>query len=796
MERATPGTGLPQFLVAEAASAAGAAVAVLCAVAGDRLMELAWAREHPAREGNGGASSAADLPLALGIATTVTRPVWLTSRAELARRFPRLAGLAASGEQASAVLPLRADGGRLGVIALMFAGQHEFAAAEREYLMSLADLCAVYLRRRSGPAEPGRQALSAARLDELVDALGRAESADAVATVIAERGASGGASFANVAVLDPGTDASARMYHDSTLKQEFGERYADIPVDGSTPLGTVLQTAGEVWLPTLGEAAATYPALIADFTIADVGAVAALALTDGQQRVIGALGMAWPAAQAFTDVQKSEVRVIARLAASALRRAQQLEAERGARQRTERLQAIMRALVASASLADVQAAVFQHGLLPFGASAARLVLTGEEQLGTPLTVSAVGMVEPALTEWRDLPLSAYSPSRKALVTSEIVYVPTRADLRREFPRAKLIGKTPDDQAWTAIPLRSAGRTLGVLTLVFGRPHPLDEVSDQIALAALGSAVADAIGRAAAHDRDRDLVSSLQRSLLAGPLPELPRARLGARYLPAEARHGMGGDWYDAIPLPGGRLMLVVGDVAGHGLEAAITMGQVRSAARALAPAHQPAELLAALDQFVCTTISEPLATAVVAVIDPARQTLRYCQAGHPPPLLRQPDGSVTVLDEAGGLLLGLATSDRPESEMTFDPGSCLVLYTDGLVERRDDPSVETGIARLAGQLAGPLPPDPAELCRRLVREGQPAQGREDDTAVLCAFLSLAGVLGAAVPRAAVPSRGPARSGDTRPATARSRCAGRARRPPAGPRPGCARRPDRRPVPCR
>ena len=100
----------------------------------------------------------------------------------------------------------------------MFAGQHEFAAAEREYLMSLADLCAVYLRRRSGPAGPPRQALSAARLDELVDALARAESADAVATVIAERGAAGGASFANVAVLDPGTDASARMYHASSLQ--------------------------------------------------------------------------------------------------------------------------------------------------------------------------------------------------------------------------------------------------------------------------------------------------------------------------------------------------------------------------------------------------------------------------------------------------------------------------------------------------------------------------------------------------------------------------------------------------
>jgi serine phosphatase RsbU (regulator of sigma subunit) len=739
IERAAPDAGLPQLLVAEAASAAGAAAGVLCAVSGDRLMELAWVHEHPAREGNGGASSAADLPLALGIATTVSRPVWLTSRAELVRRFPRLTGLATSGEQACAVLPLRADGGRLGAIALIFAGQREFAAAEREYLMNLADLCAVSLRRRSRPAGPPRPELSAARLEELVDALARAETADAVATVIAERGAVGAAAFANVAVLDPGTDASARMYHSSALQQEFGERYAVIPVDGSTPLGTVLQTAGEVWLPSLGEAAASYPAMLADFTSAEVGAVAALALTDGQQRVIGALGMAWPAAQAFTDAQKSEVRVIARLAVGALRRAQQLEAERAARQRTERLQAIMRALVASASLADVQAAVFQHGLLPFGASAARLVLTGQERLGRPLTVRAVGMAEPALTEWRDLPLSAYSPSRKALVTSEIVYVPTQADLRREFPNARLIGKTPHDQAWAAVPLRRAGRTVGVLTLVFGRPHALDEISDQIALAALGSAVADAIGRGAAHDSDRDLVSSLQRSLLAGPLPELPRVRLGARYLPAEARHGMGmgGDWYDAIPLPDGRLMLVVGDVAGHGLEAAITMGQVRSAARALAPAHQPASLLAALDQFVCTTISEPLATAVAAVIDPERRTLRYCQAGHPPPLLRQPDGSVQLLDEASGLLLGLGTSDRPECEISFGPGSCLVLYTDGLVERRDDPSVEEGITRLAGQLAGPLPPGPAELCNRLVQDGLPSQGREDDTAVLCAFLSLA-----------------------------------------------------------
>ena len=229
--------------------------------------------------------------------------------------------------------------------------------------------------------------------------------------------------------------------------------------------------------------------------------------------------------------------------------------------------------------------------------------------------------------------------------------------------------------------------------------------------------------------------SVQRSLLAGALPEQPGLQLGAEYLPAEARYGIGGDWYDAIPLADGRMMLIVGDVAGHGLEAAISMGQVRSAARALAPAYQPAGLLEALDQFICSTIREPLATAAVAIIDPASRTLRYCLAGHPPPLLRAPDGSVRTLDEASGVLLGLETRDRPERVVRFAPGSSLVLFTDGLIERRDL-GVDAGIAWLADELKKELPADPAELCDTLVRQSVARNGRDDDTAVLCAYLSL------------------------------------------------------------
>jgi GAF domain-containing protein len=587
-------------------------------------------------------------------------------------------------------------------------------------------------REPGGVSAPGGLAPSTAQLGRLVQALSRAESAHDVARVIAEEGAvAAGAEFANTAVLDAG--APTPVYHGSNLDEDLAQRHSTIPADDSTPLGAALKSGGEIWLPSLSDVGISYPAVLEDTAAAGLAATAALALRDRDQRVIGAMGVAWAQDQEFAAAQRDEIRVVAQLAADALGRAQQLEAERAARQRTERLQKMMTALVASASLAEVTASVFQHGLLPFGASAARLVLA-DRQSEQLVTVNAVGLPEPILSQWRSAPLSALSPSRRALTTSAIVYVPTPEDLAADFPDAGLAHGKAGQQAWVAVPLRTGGRTLGVLTLIFGRPHPLDEGPDQIALTALGSAIADALSRAAEHDSDRDLVMSVQRSLLAGTLPERPGARLGAYYRPAETRYGIGGDWYDAIPLAGGRMMLIVGDVAGHGLDAAITMGQVRSAARALAPAYEPAGMLAALDRFICSTIKEPLATAAAVTVDPAERTLSYCLAGHPPPLLRGPDGSVRLLGETGGMLLGLETRSRPQEVTSFDPGSCLVLFTDGLVERRDE-TVDAGIARLAAALKATPPPDPAGLCDALVLQSVGHNGRDDDTAILCAFLA-------------------------------------------------------------
>ena len=729
------GAGTPQLLISQAVAATGSSGGVVCGVRGDRVVILASEGYTPGQRPACGPLIMGDLSLPLPYAATTEQPVWLVSQADAVDRFPRIGGLVPGSERAYAALPLRANGQSLGVMGISFAERHEFTEADRDFLLALADICAIHLQQWDEFGASGGRAASTVQLGHLVQALSRAGTADEVARVIAEAGAmAAGAEFANIAVANRGAgrSATANLYHASSLAEDVAQRYMVIPLDESTPLGTVLRSGGEVWLRSLSDIGTRYPSLLEDTVAAGLASTASLALYGRGRRVIGAMGVAWAQVQAFTDAQKDEVRVVARLAADALGRAQMLEAERAARERTERLQRTMTALVASASLAEVTAAVFQHGP-PFGASAARLALVDQQQPELLVTLNAVGFPGSVVAGWDELPVSVPSPWREAAATSATVYLPTPEDLAARYPDANMLNRS-SHQAWVALPLRSSGRTLGVLTLAFPEPHPIDDGPDQIILTALGSAVADALSRAIQHDTDRELVMSVQRSLLPATLPEHPKVRLGARYLPAEARYGIGGDWYDAVLLPGGRILLLVGDVAGHGLKAAITMGQMRTAARALAPTHGPATLLDALDQFAGTGPDELSATAAVAVIDPAERTLRYSLAGHPPLLLRDPDGTLAMLGEARGPLIGFGAGDRPEQVVTFLPGSCLVLFTDGLVERRGE-TIDAGFARLGAAFAAAATRDPADLCDALIGQSLPRTGRNDDTAILCAFLA-------------------------------------------------------------
>ena len=234
-------------------------------------------------------------------------------------------------------------------------------------------------------------------------------------------------------------------------------------------------------------------------------------------------------------------------------------------------------------------------------------------------------------------------------------------------------------------------------------------------------------------RDLGIVTVLQEALLPAALPVLSRARIAARYLVAGQEQSAGGDWFDAIPLAGGSVALVVGDVVGHGVAAAAAMGQLRAVLTELLGAEADlGHVLRRADAFAARTPALRAATLALAVLDPAGGTLRYTTCGHPPPLVIGIDGAARYLEGTGTGPLGtgsppvLATSG-------LAPGELVLLYSDGLIERPDR-TIAEGMAELAVTAAGAVAADPAaaeRVCQRIV-ERLTRTGRADDITALAA----------------------------------------------------------------
>lgn len=237
----------------------------------------------------------------------------------------------------------------------------------------------------------------------------------------------------------------------------------------------------------------------------------------------------------------------------------------------------------------------------------------------------------------------------------------------------------------------------------------------------------------AHARTHEVAVTLQRAMLPGTA--LPRHDFAAvRYQPAASFLNVCGDWYDLIDLDEDRLAAAVGDVVGHGLEAAGVMGQLRSAlSAAIRATGRPADALTTLAQHAHTVEGALATTAVQAVIDRAAHTVTYSCAGHPPPLLAHPDGTVELLDTATDPPLAASDDTIPRTQATvrYTPGATLVLYTDGLIERRGE-DIDQGLHRLAHSLERhhTLPPEP--LADAILTDLVPAprRGPDDDTALV------------------------------------------------------------------
>ncbi|GGX06349.1 PP2C family protein-serine/threonine phosphatase [Streptomyces lomondensis] len=247
-----------------------------------------------------------------------------------------------------------------------------------------------------------------------------------------------------------------------------------------------------------------------------------------------------------------------------------------------------------------------------------------------------------------------------------------------------------------VPL-SGPRVMGVLTLT-ARGSRFDP-DEAVMLIELARRTGIALANARRYEQHRDTAEALQRAQLT-ELPTTPDLLLAARYLPATRGLNIGGDWYDAFLQPDGSLLAAVGDVTGHGLRAAVMMGQLRTALRAYAiESDSPAGILTRLHRMLRHQQHELYATAVIARFRPGDPTVAWAAAGHPPGLVRHPDGTVHVLETKPGIMLGVPLPyEYQDHTVALPPGSTLALYTDGLVERRAQ-GIDPGIDRLGHALA-------------------------------------------------------------------------------------------------
>jgi PAS domain S-box-containing protein len=565
-----------------------------------------------------------------------------------------------------------------------------------------------------------------------------------------------GAKSSALAVFDAG-GGPLRLHLTTRLADEIQE-HVDYPIAGieidldeAQPTQYAAIHGRRVLLGDVDEMLARFPATKQGIEVLGIGALAVLPLRV-EGRVLGAFAGIWNTAHPFgTD----DVEVLDALAAQIALSVSRLQADQ---QRDAAVTAMAAANERLQLLAD-----------------AGRVLSGTLEIDHQISQLAE-LVVPQLGDWcwlvvtdeqgrlHDLASAHRDPARRGEVET---YVQGMVQVMTEEAGARVVTRTgrpmimektdwghveralPDPAvreslarlgvgSAVVVPLTARGQTLGALGL-FNREERGQLGAAEVETAVeVGRRAGLALHHARLYGQQRDLAVALQRSMLTAP-PEPEHVQIAVRYVPAAEGAEIGGDWYDAFLQRGGATVLAIGDVVGHDTGAAAAMGQVRGLLRGISYSGggSPAEVLAELDQAVQGLALDTMATALIARLDQddedraqGRMRMRWSSAGHPPPVVIAPDGSISVLDgRPADLLLGVSPGSRRADRVTvLEYGSTVLLHTDGLVERRDR-DIDTGTEALVEVLGhcGALPLE--ELCDRVLQE-MFLPDAEDDVAVL------------------------------------------------------------------
>ncbi len=418
--------------------------------------------------------------------------------------------------------------------------------------------------------------------------------------------------------------------------------------------------------------------------------------------------------------------------------------QRAEAQRAELIRSLSSALDRARKLFDVTAALGQALTVPdvtdavarsarddLGADVAAIILVGEE--------GRLCMVGPTTQSKQVNRVLERISGRAATATSDVLrtaharFDASRAECLADYPHVGALLEMAGLGRVAHLPMIISGRPIGVILLGWASEQIFD-TDERAFLTTLAGHCAHAIERARLYDRQLSVTEALQQAILPRHLPTVAGVDLTARYLPAGRDVDVGGDWYDALALPDDSLMLIVGDVGGHGLRAATVMAELKHAARAYAMLGQsPAAITGQLSASLTASGSEVYATAVVVCLNVTNQMLTWSCAGHPPPLVL--DGaSPAFLEEVHGPILGAVDNlVYRQDTMALPPGARLLLYSDGLVERRDT-SISDRLDFLSAVAAGANTMGLDAACDRLLDEVAGPSGREDDLCLLAADL--------------------------------------------------------------
>ncbi|WP_406223404.1 SpoIIE family protein phosphatase [Streptomyces canus] len=390
------------------------------------------------------------------------------------------------------------------------------------------------------------------------------------------------------------------------------------------------------------------------------------------------------------------------------------------------------ALTEAGTARQVSAVVMRELLPAFGGRRLAIYLLQERHLYLEWET---GFPKGFLSPFDGVDLGTHLPGVETLTTGRPLFFDSMEQLTAAYPGIPL---DATEGARAFLPLIASGRAVGSCILGFDRPRSFS-TEERTVLTALAGLIAHAMEKAQRYESETALARGLQQALLPRRLAAHPQLETTGRYLPGTAGMEVGGDWYDVVE-SGDGLALVIGDVQGHGVQAAATMGQLRSAVRAFALGDRPPDEVMSSTNHLLTDLDPGLfASCCYIRLDPATGVARAARAGHPPPLLRSPDGRTRVLDLPGGVVLGVDPRARyPVTELQMEPGAILALYTDGLVERPGS-DIDEGITALRVALAKAGAPAArpggrflAGVADRLTATARHALDRPDDIALLLA----------------------------------------------------------------